>query len=172
MNCGGFQKRIEEHLDDALSRCARAAAEAHLSRCAACRRALARRKELARRLSGQLRESVSGLQLTPAVRQRVLRAAAAETKAKWPGRAGWSVRPPWRWAVLGCAALAVVVLMLRQDIFAPRKPVPEVSAAGQVVIQASIRAPVRVFRKDGDFVRDTLEYRNVTLNARLSGEEK
>ena len=171
MNCGGFQKRLEDYLDGALSRRARDGAETHLSGCAACRQALARRAEMARRLSGQLRESVRGLQLTPEVRQRVLRGAAAESKAKWPNLAGWSVRPPWRWGVLGGAALAVVLLMLRQNVFAPRKPVAQAPAPSPAVIEASYRVPVRFFRKEGDFVRDTLAYQTVILNARLSAEK-
>ena len=57
MNCRRFQHRLYEYLEGTLSPGAQAAAEKHLSGCAACRQALGAERQIAQSLSDKFRRN-------------------------------------------------------------------------------------------------------------------
>jgi len=175
MNCLRFQHRIYEYLDGALSRGAQAAAEKHLSECAACRQALRAERQIGQSLSDTFRQTTDSLQLPQEVQRRVLAALAdqrhtlAEERASvfsW-GRLAWP---------LGLAA-SVLLLLAGVGVFIfARTPRPQMAhpqphlAGGGVLIQLSYVMPIYTFSQEGGFVIDALTYQTNVVNERLPAE--
>jgi anti-sigma factor RsiW len=170
MNCRRFQHRLFEYLDGTLSPRAKAAAERHLSGCAACRQALGKERQIAHSLSNSFQRATDALQLPPEVQRRVLAALTDQRDARgeephsvfaW-GRLAWP---------LGLAAS--VLLLLAGSFFFARGPRPQTPspqphlAEGGVSIQLSYVVPIYTFRREGGFVVDALTYQTVVIDQRL-----
>jgi anti-sigma factor RsiW len=170
MNCRRFQREIYEYVDGSLSPRAQAAAERHLSGCAACRQALIQEQQTARSLSDKCRRATDSLQLPPEVGPRVLAALADEHRA--PGE-HLGVALFWRRLTWPLAAAASGLLLLAGFSFIARAPGPGTalphprSAGGEVTVQLSYVMPTYTFRQDGEFVIDALSYRTIVVNERL-----
>lgn len=173
MNCRGFQHRIYEYLDGALSRAAQAATEKHLSGCAACRRALRAERQIGQSLSDTFRQTTDPLQLPPEVRRRVLAALADQRRA--PAEERGSV---FSWGRLAWPlGLAASVLLLLTGVFLHvRASRPQTSpaqphlAGGGIQVQFSYVVPTYTFRHEGGFVIDALTYQTNVVNERLPAE--
>lgn len=169
MNCRGFQKRLEEYLDETLSPWARQAAERHLARCDACREAVQRQEYLASSFSGHLKQSAGSLRLSPQLQARVLRAMTKPERGA--GRAvgydWWFLRPVWASAAT-LTLLVAAILGARHFGSAPAgsdqatRPSALISTAS---FQASVRVPAHIFRREGGFVTDALDYKTVTVDS-------
>jgi anti-sigma factor RsiW len=173
MNCRRFQHRIYEYLDGALSRGAQAAAEKHLSECAACRQALCAERQIGQSLSDTFRQTTDSLQLPQEVQRWVLAALADQRRTPAEERASvfsWG-RLAWP---LGLAAS--VLLLLAGVFFFARTPRPQMAhpqphlAGGGVSIQLSYVMPIYTFRQEGGFVIDALTYQTNVVNERLPAE--
>jgi anti-sigma factor RsiW len=170
MNCRCFQREIYEYVDGSLSSRAQAAAERHLSGCAACRQALIQEQQTARSLSDKFRKATASLQLPPEFGHRVLAALADEHRA--PGEYQ-IVGLFWRRLTWPLAAAASGLLLLAGFFFLARAPGPGMahphlrSARGEVTVQLSYVVPTYTFRQDGEFVIDALSYRTIVVNERL-----
>ena len=169
MNCRRFQHRLYEYLDGSLSPGAHAAAERHLSACAACRQALSAERQIAQSLSEEFRQTTDALQLPPEVQRRVLAALADERRAP-------DARPSSVFAWGGLAwplELAASVLLLAGLFFVARGPRPPTAPAqrqlaeGGVSIQLSYVVPIYTFRREGGVVIDALTYQTVVIDERL-----
>ncbi len=113
MNCRRFQRRLYEYLEGTLSPGAQAAAEKHLSGCAACRQALHAERQVAQSLSDKFRRTTDSLQLPPEVQRRVLAALAEQRRA--PAEEQGSI---FSWGRLAWPLdLAASVLLLLAGVF-------------------------------------------------------
>jgi anti-sigma factor RsiW len=173
MNCRGFQHRLYEYLEGSLSRGAQAAAERHLSGCAACREALGAERQVAQSLSEGFRRTTDSLQLPSEVQHRVLAALADQrpAPAEEPGSAFLWGR--WVWPV----GLAASVMLLLAGVFlyvrAPRPqtgPAQPRLAGGGIQVQFSYIVPTYTFRQEGGYVVDALIYQTNVVNERLPAE--
>jgi anti-sigma factor RsiW len=170
MNCRRFQHRLYEYLDGSLSPGAQAAAERHLSGCAACRQALDAERQVAETLSGTFRRATESLQLPPEVQQRVLAALADQRRA--PAEEQGSV---FSWSQLAWpVGLAASVLVLLAGVFLfPRSPMSQTGlsqsrlAGGGVTIQLLFVVPIYTFRQEGGFVIDALTYQTNVIDERF-----
>ena len=173
MNCHGFQHRLYEYLDGSLSPGAKAAAERHLSGCAACRQALRAERQVAQSLSGKFRRETDSLQLPPEVQRRVLGALADQR-----GNPGEEHRSVFAWFRLAWpASLAGLVLLLLAGILlfprgrmAHTGPSQPHFAGGGVSIQLSYVVPIYTFRQEGGSVVDVLTYQTNVVNERLPAQ--
>ena len=172
MNCRRFQHRLYEYLDGTLSRGAQAAAERHLSGCAACRQALRAERQIAQSLSDQFRRTTDSLQLPPEVQRRVLATLADERRA-----AGEEQHSGFLWHRLAWPLeLAASVLLLAGVFFFARAPRPPTalaqrhSAEGEVSIQFSYVVPIYTFRREDGYVIDALTYQTNVVNERLPAQ--
>jgi anti-sigma factor RsiW len=173
MNCRLSQHRLYEYLDGTLSPGAQAAAEKHLSGCAACREALRAERQVAQSLSERFRQTTDSLQLPPEVQHRVLAALADQHRA--PAEEPVSVFPWGRWA--WPVGLAASVLLLLAGVFlSMRASRPQTSpaqphlAGGGILVQFSYVVPTYTFRQEGGFVVDALTYQTNVVNERLPAE--
>jgi anti-sigma factor RsiW len=170
MNCGRFEREIYEYLDGSLSPRAQAAAERHLSGCAACREALIQERQTARSISVKFRRATDSLQLPPQFGHRVLAALADEHGAP---SAQQRIVLFWRRLAWPLAVAASGLLLLAGFFFlvpAPRPgmaPPPPHTAEGGVTIQLSYVVPTYTFREEGGFVIDALSYLTIVVNERL-----
>jgi predicted anti-sigma-YlaC factor YlaD len=173
MNCRRFQHRLYEYLDGTLSPGAQAAAERHLSGCAACRQALRAERQIAQSLSDKFRRTTDSLQLPPEVQRRVLATLADQRRAPDEGQ---GIVFSWRrlaWPL----AMATSVLLLLAGMFLflrgprphPGSPQPHL-AGGGVSIQLSYVVPIYTFRQEGGFVIDALTYQTNVVNERLPAQ--
>ena len=173
MNCRGFQHRLYEYLDGALSPGAQAAAEKHLSGCTACRKALRTERQAAQFLSDKFRQSTDSLQLPPEVQHRVLAGLADQRRAPAGEQGSLLSWGRWEWPV----GLAASVLLLLAGVFfyvkASRPPagpsLPHFGGAG-IQVQFSYVVPTYTFRQEGGFVVDALIYQTNVVNERLPAE--
>ena len=173
MNCRRFQHRLYEYLDGTLSPGAQAAAESHLSGCAACRQALRAERQVAQSLSDKFRRTTDSLQLPPVVQHRVLATLADQRRA--PAEEQGSV---FSWGRLAWPlGLAASLLLLVAGVFlyvrASRTqtgPAQPRLARGEVLVQLSYVVPIYTFRQEGGFVVDALTYQTNVVNERLPAE--
>jgi predicted anti-sigma-YlaC factor YlaD len=169
MNCHGFQHRLYEYLDGTLSRRAQAAAEKHLSGCAACRQVSRAQRQIAQSLSGQFRRTTDSLQLPPEVQHRVLAALADQRRARGEEQGSMFAWGRFAWPL----ELAASVLLLAGVFFfarAPRSPMAPAQqrpAEGEVLVQLSYMVPTYTFRREGGFVIDALTYQTMVIDQRL-----
>ena len=169
MNCRRFQHRIYEYLDGALSPGAQAAAERHLSRCAACRQALRAEQQIAQFLSDKFQRATDALALAPEVESRVLAALARERNA--PAREQENIFS-WRQFAWPVGLTASLLLILASFLFVQRpgspsgRTQPRLAKSG-VSVQFSFIAPTYTFRHEGGFVIDTLSYQTNVVNEKL-----
>jgi predicted anti-sigma-YlaC factor YlaD len=173
MNCRRFQHRLYEYLDGSLSRGAQAAAQRHLSGCAACREALRAERQVAQSLSDKFRRTTDSLQLPPEVQHRVLAALADQRPdpAEEPGSVFFWGR--WAWPV----GLAASVLVLLAGVFLHvRAPGPQTGptqphlVGSGIQVQFSYVVPAYTFHQEGGLVVDTLTYQTNVVNERLPAE--
>jgi anti-sigma factor RsiW len=170
MNCRRFQNRVYEYLDGTLSPGAQAAAERHLSGCAACRQALGAERQIAQSLSGTFRRATESQQLPPEVQHKVLAALAGQRRARGEEQGNVFFWRQLAWPV----GLAVSVLLVLAGVFlfsrAPRShmgsPQPRL-AGGGVSIQLSYVVPIYTFRQEDGYVIDALTYQTNVVNERL-----
>lgn len=170
MNCRRFQHRFYEYLDGTLSPGAQAAAERHLSGCAACREALRAERQVAQSLSDKFRRTTDSLRLPPEVQRRVLAALADQRRApaEVPGNVfSWS-RLAWP------LSLAASVLLLLAGAFLyvrasrpPTGPPQPHFAGGGILVQFSYVVPTYTFRQEGGFVVDALTFQTNVVSERL-----
>jgi predicted anti-sigma-YlaC factor YlaD len=173
MNCRRFQHRLYEYLDGSLSRGAQAAAEKHLSGCAACRETLRAERQVAQSLSERFRQTTDSLQLPPEVQHRVL-APLADQRPE-PPEEPFSVFSWGRWAwPVGLAASVMLLLagvFLHVRAFRPQVgPAQPLRAGNPIQVQFSYVVPAYTFRQEGGLVVDTLTYQTNVVNERLPAE--
>jgi anti-sigma factor RsiW len=176
MNCQRFQDLLEEYLDDSLSTAKQAAAEQHLAKCAACRAALQRRRQIGRTLSDGFHQLTRPLELQPKVQQRLLNALVTPSTARERRFLPW-FSGRLAWPLTAAACFLVVAFVLSRHFTGPQNPavatnpspghVPAVMAS----IQVSYPVTAYTFQKEGSFVRDTLVYQTVVVNGRLPAEQ-
>jgi anti-sigma factor RsiW len=173
MNCRRFQNEIYEYLDGSLSRRAQAAAERHLSACAACRQMVSEQRRTARSLSDKFRTATDSLQLPPEFGHRVLAALAAEHSAS---NEQDGIVLFWRRLAWPLAAAASGLLLLAGFFFFVRPPGPGVPrsqphvAKNEVSIHLSYVVPIYTFRREGGFVIDALTYQTNVIDQRLPAQ--
>jgi anti-sigma factor RsiW len=168
MNCRRFQNEIYEYLDGSLCPRAQAAAEEHLSACAACRQVVSQERRSAQSLSDKFRRATDSLQLPPDFGPRVLAALADEHHApeEQPTTVLFWRRLAWP------LALAASGLVLLAGLFffvgVPRLGTAHPhSSGGGVTVQLSYVVPAYTFRKEGEFVIDALIYQTNVVNEKL-----
>jgi anti-sigma factor RsiW len=173
MNCRRFQHRLYEYLDGTLSPRAEAAAETHLSECAACRWALEAERRISQSLSEQLRRKTDFLKLAPEVQRRMVAALAKEQSAR---ESDQGIVFFWRrlaWPL----GLAASVLLLAAGVFLHLRssrqqtsPAQPRLAEGEVLVQLSYVVPIYTFRREGGFVIDAVTYQTNVVNERLPAQ--
>jgi anti-sigma factor RsiW len=173
MNCRRFQRDIYEYLDGSLSPRAQAAADGHLCTCAACRQALAQEHKTARSLANDFQRATDSLHLRPEVGRRVLAALGEQ-------RVGADEEPHmlffWRaWGLPSAVAALALLLLAGYFCFVrlpgPRRPYSQTHAAQRAVsIHLSYVVPIYTFRREGDFVIDSLTYQTNVMNGRLGAD--
>ena len=170
MNCRRFQHRLYEHLDGSLSPGAQAAAEKHLSGCAACRETLRAERKVAQSLSERFRQTTDSLQLPPEVQHRVLAALADQRRAPAEEQDTLFSWGRWAWPV-GLAASVFLLLagvFLHVRAFRPQmEPAQPHPAGNGIQVQFSYVVPTYTFRHEGGLVVDALTYQTNTVNERL-----
>src|ERR1019366_6525547 len=170
MNCRGYQHQLYEYLDGTLSRRAQAAAERHLSGCAACREALRSQQQVAQSLSEEFRRTTDSLQLPQEVQHRFLTALADQHRASAEEPGSVFLWGRWAWPV-GLAA-SVMLLLAGVSLYV-RAPGPQRdlahshSARSEIQVQFSYVVPTYTFRQEGGVVVDALTYQTNTVNERL-----
>ncbi len=173
MNCSRFQNQIFEYLDGSLSPRAQAAAERHLSGCAACRQALIEERQTARSLSVKLRRATDSLQLPPNFGHRVLAALANEHRApdEQQGIVLFWRRLAWPLAVAasGLLLLAGLFLLVRPPGLGVPHSQPH-GAENEVSVHLSYVVPIYTFRREGGFVIDALTYQTNVIDERLPAQ--
>jgi anti-sigma factor RsiW len=173
MNCGRFEREIYEYLDGSLSPRAQAAAERHLSGCAACREALIQERQTARYLSVKFRRATDSLQLPPQFGHRVLAALAEEQDAPDTQQ---GIVLFWRRLAWPLAVAASGLLLLAGFFFLVRPPGPGMPhsqphvAENEVSVHFSYVMPIYTFRREGGFVIDALTYQTNVIDERLPAQ--
>lgn len=173
MNCGRFEREIYEYLDGSLSPRARAAAERHLSGCAACRQKVSQERWSAQSLSDKFRRATDSLQLPPQFGHRVLAALADEHGVPDTQQ---GIVLFWRRLVWPLAAAASGLLLLAGFFFFVRPPGPEAphsqphAAENEVSVHLSYVLPIYTFRREGGFVIDALTYQTNVIDERLPAQ--
>ena len=173
MNCRGFQHRLYEYLDGTLSPRAQAAAESHLSGCAACRQALQAERQVAQSLSDKFRQTTDSLQLPPVVQHRVLAALADQRSApaEEQGRVFSWGRLAWPLGLAASVLLLVAGVFLCVRASRPQTgPAQPRLAGGEVLVQFSYVVPTYTFRQEDGFVIDALTYQTNVVNERLPAQ--
>jgi anti-sigma factor RsiW len=173
MNCRRFQHRLYEYLDGTLPPGKQAAAESHLSGCAACRQALQAERQIAQSLSEKFRRTTDSLRLPPEVQRRVLAALADQRRASDEGQGSLFSWGRWAWPL----GLATSSLLLVAGVFiyvrASRPqtgPAQPRLAGGEVLVQLSYVVPTYTFRQEGGFVIDALTYQTNVIDERLPAQ--
>jgi anti-sigma factor RsiW len=173
MNCRRFQHWLYEYLDGTLSPGAQAAAESHLSGCAACRQALQAERQIAQTLSEKLRRTTDPLRLPPEVQRRVLAALADQCRApakKYGSVFSWG-RLVWPLGLAASVLLLVAGVFHCAQTFRPRAgPTQPRLAPGEVLAQLSYVVPIYTFRQEGGVVIDALTYQTNVVNERLPAQ--
>jgi hypothetical protein len=173
MNCHGFQHRLYEYLDGTLSRRAQAAAERHLSRCAACRQALQAERQIAESLSEKFRRTTGSLQLPPEVQGRVLAALAEQPPVPEEEQGGVFVWRRLAWPLAVGTTSLILLLWVFSYLWEPRLQTASLQprlAGGEVLIQLSYVVPIYTFSQEGGFVTDALTYQTNVINERLPAQ--
>jgi anti-sigma factor RsiW len=173
MNCRRFQHELYEYLDGTLSPGAQAAAERHLSECAACRQRLGQQQEVARSLSDGFRQATESLQLPPGAGRRVLAALANEraVPVQPQGSVLFWQRLAWPLAMAAVVSLLLAGWFCFMRAPGPGKAGPQLPLArGGVAVQLSYVVPVYTFRQEGEFVIDALTCQTNVVNERLQTE--
>jgi len=173
MNCRRFQNDLYEYQEGSLSPRVRAAAEKHLSECAACRQRLEQEQQVAQSLADGFRRTAAPLQLPPSVGRRVLTAIADEGRAAHQAQGHVLLSPHSTWPLALAASVLLLLggwaLFLRAPGPGGTRPQPRL-AEGDVSIQLSYVVPVYTFRQEGGTVIDALTYQTNVLNERLYTE--
>jgi anti-sigma factor RsiW len=170
MNCGRFEREIYEYLDGSLSPRAQAAAEEHLSTCAACRQMLSQEQQAAQSLSNHFRRATDSLQLPPGFGHQVLAELVLEDR---PAREHQVIPLFWRRLAWPLAVAASALVLLGGFFFFVREPGPRLgraqphSSGNGVTVELSYVVPTYTFRMQGGFVTDALSYRTNFVNERL-----
>jgi anti-sigma factor RsiW len=170
MNCRRLQHRLYEYLEGTLSRGAQAAAERHLSGCAACRQALERERQIAQTLAGGFRRATASLRLPPEVQRRVRTALAEERSA---AQARHSRDFSWLRSAWPQALAASLLLLLAGLFFFARTPAQKTASPqpplsrDEVLVQHSYVVPAYTFRREEGFVVDALIYQTNTVHERF-----
>jgi len=173
MNCRRFQNEIYEYLDGSLSTRAQAAAEEHLSACAACRQMVSQGRRSAQSLSDKFRKAADSFHLPPEFGRRVFAALADEARA--PDEPQGMVLF-WRRLAWPLAATASGLLLLGGFFFLVRPPRPGVPgsplrvANNEVSVHLSYVVPIYTFRREGGFVIDALTYQTNVIDERLPAQ--
>jgi anti-sigma factor RsiW len=173
MNCRRFQNEIYEYLDGSLSPAAQAAAEEHLSACAACRQMVRQERWSTQSLSDKFRRVTDSLQLPPEFGHRVLAALADEHRAR---DAQHGIVLFWRRVTWPLVAAASGLLLLAGFFFLSRTPGPGVPhsqlhvAEDEVSVHLSYVVPIYTFRREGGFVIDALTYQTNAIDERLPAQ--
>jgi anti-sigma factor RsiW len=174
MNCRRFQNRLHEYVDGTLSAGTQGAADKHLARCTACRRAVSQEQQLAQILSERLRQGTETLTLHPQIRRRILTALESI-----PTTGGENVVCLWsrfaRPLGIAVALLLIATFVLINFFSGPR--VHETARSdihSAVSIEVSYLVPTYKFSKEGDLVVDTLSYETVVASGTLwtGGQER
>ena len=174
MNCKRFQNRLYEYAEGTLSPRRQTAANKHLSQCSECRQALHQQQQFALVLSDRLRQDAEALSLRPEVRQRILSALERESA---PTTNRQSIVYPWirfvRPLAVAASLLLIATLLLVNHFSRARIPEtktvrsngPDIHSA--VSIQISCCVPTYEFRREGDFVVDTLSCETIVASGTL-----
>jgi len=173
MNCRRFQREIYEYLDGSLSAGAQAAADEHLSACAACRQAVTRERQIALSLSERFQAAAGSLQLPAPVGRRVLAALADQRRPPGDEQDKVIFWRRWAWApaiaALGLVLLVGILLSVRAP--GPRVPRSKPRVAGDAFsAHFSYVVPIYTFRRQGGFVIDALTYQTNNVEEKFGSE--
>jgi len=169
MNCQRCQDQVFEYLDGSLSDSARAAVEAHLEHCAACRQTVQAHQALVARF----RQETEFLMLRPGLLNRVMSAAEEPMAPRFAS----VFRAPLAWA----AAIAAVLLVAAGLSFrrpsrtnVQRSESTPTPALSSISIRFSSCDPTYTFRREKNVVIDALTCtpRVVEENLSLSLNQK
>lgn len=143
MRCEKVQQKLDPYAADELTAKAREQVEAHLSACEACRKALARQRELAALLRG-----VPASPVPEGFHARLMAAACARVAA--PQKSVSVSRIPWRWwtsvpVPMRLAAAAVMAISLSLGALMGRDVARGVAAAPSESAQVD---PTAVYNLD------------------------
>jgi anti-sigma factor RsiW len=160
MNCNRFHDLVFEYLDGSLSGPDRAAAEAHMAGCAACRQAASEQRRIASTLADGLRQRVEGLSLSPEAQRRI-RAALARPSRTVPRESPFKV---WLeqalWPVAVAASLLVAASLMTGLPFRPATHPGGMEGTALLPVMVSVRISscdeTYVFRWEGNRVLDTI----------------
>jgi anti-sigma factor RsiW len=177
MNCRQFQDCLYEYVEGTLSATTQAGADRHLAACHSCRVAVQQEQQFAQNLSARLRQDAETLTLRPEVRQAILRAARRQPAplGMLEFLAGLWNRFARPMAIAVPLLLVVMVLVIwhfsgtrihemptaRAD---GRHPPSALSTPPAVSIQISCRRPAYQFRREGNWVVDTLSCQTVVAS--------
>ncbi|MDB6037902.1 MAG: hypothetical protein JWM99_1743 [Verrucomicrobiales bacterium] len=163
MNCGDFNDRLPEYLDDALSATQGAAAREHLQKCSDCQRVLAREETFGKTFRSSLNRETQILSLNPAVRRNILNAAKqppVPPTAREIIRAYFAIL--WRRpAAAGIAFLCFVSLIFAHRFY----PGSAKHSFAQAImederityaIDVPIQTPIHVYRRQNNMVIDAV----------------
>lgn len=162
MNCRWFQKHLHEYVDGSLFRGRRAAAEAHLARCSACREAVQREQHIARFLSREFEQSTESLALGPDTVRRVMAALQRGTTPVAPNKPIMDFWGRFAWPAATAVLLLIVIFLLNQFFSGARVPQAETvqtrspNFQNPFSIHVMYRVPTYTFRKEGNLVADVL----------------
>lgn len=168
MNCDSFKDQLMEFTDGSLPVQEHAAAAAHLTECESCREAMRQEERLAQVLSEGLHASVAGVELNHEAKRRI-RARLTEKPKLWGEFfEGWQVR----WA-MGAAATALIVAgvyLVGGEDAREADPTMALKKTEMTLVQVAYQRPVRVFRREGNRVIDSLMMETVAVNELVSNK--
>jgi anti-sigma factor RsiW len=159
MNCGHFQERLYDYLDDTLSPPEKAAADDHLLGCRVCRQAIQSELMLARTISNRLKQAVEPVALDANARRAMARAVERSFAQSHQQASVFF----WLRLAMPFAALALILMSgiwISQRVISRQtehlnKP-NSVASRGVVSIHFSYSVPDYTFRKEGTLVVDAL----------------
>jgi anti-sigma factor RsiW len=170
MNCRHFQNRLHEYVEGSLSAGAQMAAEKHLSECGTCREAARREQQAAQFLSDGLRQSVESLVLRPEIRHRILTAPKSEPAAHVSGGAIIVLWHRYAWPMGIGAALLLIAAMVASNHFSGARRADS-RTISVVSVEDSYRVPVYNFRREGNFVVDSISDETVVISETIRREK-
>lgn len=162
MNCDRFQENLLDYVDDALLPPEKAAAQAHLGECSACRELVQNEWLIGQVISGHLREAVETVTLDARAQRRMADAIRKQIENA-PDPEGSSLFPSWiRLAIPSAAAALLVIsaIWFGHGFRSRNLPKHIVSSPGpaglEVPVHVSWSVPRYTFRQEGATVVDAL----------------
>jgi len=163
MNCGEFNKRLYDYVDNTLESSVRASAREHLRNCDDCRRALLREQTVAQSIRHSLDRATANLSVRPETLRNVLE--VSEPKPIRPNLLiqtwQWFISSPLRPVSAGAALLGAIVLLIGLQTHHQSAENATSQAAAQArqdtwVVDVPIQTQTHVFRRQNGTVVDSI----------------